>query len=201
MQLKTSQAIFDYWDLVRDGAPAPTRTQLKPAPISALLPELFILQWEDHGDITCRLAGTKVCTLLGRELRNRSFCELWTPRQRQSLPELIFSVSEKASPLLLLVTGYRQDYAPLKFEMVLLPLADDDGLPHRVLGSLAPEHSSSWQLLEPVDQLRLEDVQPIGGLPAIEQKPPAQKPAFAAFIGKLASLGRNSWVEDRNSHS
>ncbi|MBB4064876.1 PAS domain-containing protein [Gellertiella hungarica] len=163
MELKISRDIVDYWNDIRGGRPAPLRAELKPAPISALLPDLFILQWDDSGEIVFRLAGTRVCLLMGKELRERSFTALWPPRQRAGIQGLVHQVAEHLRPVSLHVSGYRRELDPLHFEMVLLPVLEEGGQGCRVLGSFAPVQASAWQTLEPVSILQAEHIRAIGG--------------------------------------
>ncbi len=194
MQLKTTRAIHDYWNRVRAGKAAPSRSDLKPGPISAFLPDMFILQWNADSDITFRLAGTRVCTLLGRELKDRSFTGIWAPQQGGSLPSLVRAVAENTMPVVVDLSGFRRDQAPLKLEMLLLPIATGDGVPNRLLGCLAPENGTSWQRVEVVGLLRLEAFRPVAG--AAEPARPSgdagldriAKPARLSALKRLISL-------------
>lgn len=160
MQLDISRAIYDYWNSIRGDEAMPPRAAVQPGPIASLLPDLFILQWSGEDEITIRLAGTRVCTLLGTELAKQPFSSLWAERESRFIDNLVRKCEQAAAPVCLDIRGFRADYPPLAFEMVLLPVRDAGG-PSRVLGSLAPQYSSSWQLLEPVDSLRLDRVQVI----------------------------------------
>lgn len=156
MKLDISKSIYDYWNSIRGDSAMPLRSELQPGPISFLLPDLFILQWTGDGEMTFRLAGTRVCTLLGAELATRRFSSVWSDRDASSIEDLVRRAEKSAAPVCLDISGLRVDYAPLAFEMVLLPVKDAPDSPSRVLGSLAPHYTSSWQLLEPVVHLKLE---------------------------------------------
>ena len=163
MQLTISKSVYGYWNSIRGDQPVPSRSALQPGPISHLLPDLFILQWQGDGEMTFRLAGTRVSTILGTELANQPFASVWAEREASFIDALARRSALTGKPVCLDIRGFRMDYPPLAFEMVLLPLLDVPQAPGRMLGSLAPHFTSSWQLLEPVDSLRIEAMEVIDG--------------------------------------
>ena len=58
MKLKGSIELFQYWDRLRSGRPAPKRTEIEPADIKSLLADTFILEKDARGEAIFRLAGT-----------------------------------------------------------------------------------------------------------------------------------------------
>ena len=199
MKTDISQSIIAYWNDIRGTNTVPTRSDLKPGPISHLLPDLFVLQ-EDGADVTFRLAGTRVCTILGKELRARSFTALFPPQQRQAMASLIHNVTEYRKPVIVDVTGYRRDHDALHFEMVLLPVADNDQLGCRVVGSLAPEFTLSWQLLEAVSLLRADRIRPVLTDESAEHAP-QQNRSGGGFLAALRKFSMLSRKENTNSMS
>lgn len=77
--------IYAYWDELRGKSAAPRREDIEPSKLKTHLGDLFILT--DKGEETpfFRLAGTRLCDLFGRELRDRPFSELW-PAAGASFP-------------------------------------------------------------------------------------------------------------------
>ena len=74
MRSKTTREIYAYWNALRGQRDVPARSQIEPARIRHILPDLFILERTQRGDIRFRLAGTRICGLFARELR----CLLYT---------------------------------------------------------------------------------------------------------------------------
>lgn len=192
MQLSISQSIYDYWNSIRGDQPVPLRSALQPGPISHLLPDLFILQWRGDEEMTFRLAGTRVSTLLGAELADEPFASVWAEREAEFIGDIARRSAATGKPVCLDVRGFRMDYPPLAFEMMLLPLMDAPQASTRMLGSLAPHYTSAWQLLEPVDSLRLEGVAVIESgskLPVELDMEPEQPQVLAPWWRRLIGWG------------
>ena len=73
MKQDGSIALFQYWNRLRHGRPAPKRTEIEPADIKTLLADTFILERDTRGEAVFRLAGTRLCAVYGRELKGFSF--------------------------------------------------------------------------------------------------------------------------------
>ncbi|MBU2194045.1 MAG: PAS domain-containing protein, partial [Alphaproteobacteria bacterium] len=56
VMLKGSVELFRYWNRLRNGRPAPTRTEIEPADIKTLLADTFILEKDTRGEAVFRLA-------------------------------------------------------------------------------------------------------------------------------------------------
>ena len=50
MKQDGSIALFQYWNRLRDGRPAPKRTEIEPADIKTLLADTFILEKDARGE-------------------------------------------------------------------------------------------------------------------------------------------------------
>ncbi len=157
MRHKTSIEIFTYWDHIRRPYDAPLRTQVEPASVRHILSELFILEAMPSGAPRFRLAGTKVCSLFGRELRETSFASLWAGSQPDDPVKIAAGVMAHAVPALINATGYSITGRHMAFEMVLLPLRSTRGEDSdRLLGCLAPALNASWFGAEPLEFLALD---------------------------------------------
>jgi len=69
--------VFSYWLSKAAGRAAPTRPDIDPAEIPPALG--YIVLWdvlENGARVICRLAGTSLCELAGRELRGRTVEEI-----------------------------------------------------------------------------------------------------------------------------
>lgn len=161
MKLSVSRAIVMYWNEIRGLDPAPTRAALKPGSISNLLPDLFILQRDNDGASTFRLAGTRVCALMGRELRGQSFYSLFPPEQLQKARMLFNGVTDSLRPAAVELSGQPAEFESLDLEMILLPLIEHDRDARLALGVLAPVDRNPGQILLPLDLLRIDHIDPI----------------------------------------
>ncbi len=184
MKLAVSRAIVTYWNDIRGMDPAPTRAALKPGAISSLLPDLFILQRDRDGNPVFRLAGTRVCALMGQELRQKSFSALFFADQQHRLRLLINSVADRLRPYSLSLSPV-SEAEEVELEMILLPMIEQDQDGRLVLGVLAPVDRNAANLHAPLRELRITGVAP---LPA---DPPSAPPgSFDPSPGSLALLMR-----------
>jgi hypothetical protein len=132
--------IYAYWDTLRGNKPAPRREDFDPAKLKHHLGDLFILT--DKGERTpfFRLAGTHLCDLFGRELRDSPFSDLW-PAASATFPcRVARGILQHQLPVVFDIEA-EDDHgaAPLAFEMLLLPLSSDNDKAPRLLGALLPE--------------------------------------------------------------
>src|SRR5687768_17621081 len=88
MKQPGSIQLFQYWNRLRNGRVAPKRTEIEPADIKALLPDTFILEKDTRREAVFRLAGTRLCSLYGRELKGFSFPSLWREQDQRLVARL-----------------------------------------------------------------------------------------------------------------
>lgn len=156
MRQKASLDIFNYWDLLRGAADAPLRTDISPASIRHILPDLFILQAGEDGAPRFRLAGTGICSLFGRELREESFASLWAQEQPGDAVKISEGVMAHVVPALIVATGYSAGGRQLPCEVILLPLRSSPTECDRLLGCLASQASAPWLTDDPIQCLVLD---------------------------------------------
>lgn len=132
--------IYNYWDELRGNKPAPRREDINPAKLKHHLGDLFILTDKGEELPVFRLAGTRLCDLFGRELRDRPFSELW-PAAKAVFPcRVARGILQHQLPVVFdLEAADEYDAAPLAFEMLLLPLRTEEGDAPRLLGALLAE--------------------------------------------------------------
>jgi hypothetical protein len=134
MHLNGTIALFQYWNRLRDGRPAPRRTEVEPADIKTLLADTFILEKDTRGEAVFRLAGTRLCAIYGRELKGFSFPSLWREKDQRLVARLIHGVFRQQSVVLITYEGFSRAGRSIRFELLALPL--DGGAEHpRCLGS------------------------------------------------------------------
>src|SRR5262249_22785166 len=104
MKLDGSIALFQYWNRLRAGRPAPKRTEIEPADIKSLLADTYILEKDARGEAVFRLAGTRLCATYGRELKGFTFASLWKDKDQRLVHRLAYSAFNAKS---VVVISYR----------------------------------------------------------------------------------------------
>ena len=139
MKHAASQELYAYWEQRRGGRPAPERADIEPGAIRQALSDTFILELADaaHGH-SFRLAGTRVCALFGRELKGKSFVNLWATGSRQAISDLLTISSDESVGTVAGVTAENVFGEPLDLELLLLPLGIRRPSLARTIGILAP---------------------------------------------------------------
>ena len=134
MKLDGSIALFQYWNRLRAGRPAPKRTEIEPADIKTLLADTFILEKDARGEAVFRLAGTRLCATYGRELKGFAFASLWREKDQRMIARLAHSAFAFKSVVVVSYHGVSRNERTNEFELVLLPL--DGGVENpRCLGA------------------------------------------------------------------
>ncbi len=161
MKQEGSIALFQYWNRLRKGRPAPRRTEIEPADIKTLLADTFILEKDTRGEPVFRLAGTRLCATYGRELKGYSFPSIWARRDQRMIARVAHSAFHEKSVVTVTYEGLSQGGKVNLFELVLLPLEGGLGSP-RSLGAITPLAKPYWLGADPivegrVDTLRVVD--------------------------------------------
>ena len=77
MKHPSNRELHDYWNERRGSRLAPERADIEPSAIRQVLGDTFVLATDAMGHYPFRLAGTRLCALFSRELKNESFVKLW----------------------------------------------------------------------------------------------------------------------------
>jgi hypothetical protein len=93
-----------------------------------------------------RVAGTRVCALLGRDLKDQSFSALFTPEGRREIDDIIAVVAEEMLAAVAGITATSQDGSVAHLELLLLPFNARAHTPLSLTGLLAPFESEHSQL-------------------------------------------------------
>lgn len=158
MKHAVTRALYAYWDRLRAGRAAPERSDLDPGAIRTLLGDVFLLEFCGHNRHLVRLAGTRICALLGREWKSRPFSEPFAAEDWPELHALLDGVTETATPAVAGITGETRDGRHLDLEMLVLPLRHRGRTNARLLGSLAAGERPYWAGQVPITRFRLNTV-------------------------------------------
>jgi hypothetical protein len=158
MKHAVTRALYEYWDRLRAGRAAPERSDLEPGAIRTLLGDVFLLEFGGINRQTVRLAGTRICTLLGHEWKSRAFAEPFAADALPELRDMLEAVTDSAIPAVAGVAGETQDGRRLDLELLLLPLRHRGRTDVRLLGSLASGDWPYWAGQVPLVRFRLNSV-------------------------------------------
>ncbi len=157
MKHPSSREFFAYWDDRRGAERAPDRSDIEPGPVRELLGDIFVLSYDPDGGHPFRVAGTRVCALLGHDLKGQGFPGLFTSGSRREIEDLIGIVAEELLAIVAGVTASAEDGSPVHLELLLLPFNTRAHTPLSLTGLLAPlrgEHNvlkdfslTSWRTI------------------------------------------------------
>jgi hypothetical protein len=154
MKNASTRALFAYWDETRADRAAPERGDIEPGAIRNVLADSFILAFDRTLDHPFRLAGTRVCAIFGRELRDQPFVRLFDTDHRADIRNLVTIVAEEANGIVAGAVANAADGQSVELELLLLPLAHAT-TNARVLGALAPIKAPFWLGRRPVETMTL----------------------------------------------
>jgi hypothetical protein len=138
MKHPSSREFFAYWDEKRGGARAPDRSEIEPGAVRELLGDIFVLSYDAAAGYPFRVAGTRVCALLGCDLKDRSFSALFAPDGRREIGDIIAVVAEEMLAAVAGITATSEDGSLVHLELLLLPFNARAHAPLSLTGLLAP---------------------------------------------------------------
>ena len=121
MKHPSSREFFAYWDAKRGDARAPDRSEIEPDAVRELLGDIFVLSYDNDAGYPFRVAGTRVCALLGRDLKDASFSALFAPDSRREIEDIISYVAEEMLAAIAGITATAEDGTTAHLELLLLP--------------------------------------------------------------------------------
>jgi hypothetical protein len=164
MKHPSTREFFTYWNEKRADARAPDRSEIEPGAVRHLLGDIFVLSYDAAAGYPFRVAGTRVCALLGCDLKDQSFSSLFAPGARREVEDIIAVVTEEMVPAVAGISAMAQDGSPAYLELLLLPFNARANAPLSLTGLLAPFESArrlstdlnltSWRYLDqPAERL------------------------------------------------
>jgi hypothetical protein len=122
-----------YWERLRAGRIAPFRAEIDPREFEIALENMFIVERIAPGNMRIRLAGMKVCEMMGMEVRGMQPGLFITDDDRDRFDRLLEVVMGEPAVVEL---GLEASARPVAYRatMLLMPLRSDFGEINRVLG-------------------------------------------------------------------
>lgn len=156
MKHPSARALYAYWDRLRKGRAAPERAEIDPGAIGRLLGDIFLLENSENPRHAVRLAGTRLCALIGHEMRGRGFGAFFAAEDRATLFGLMEAVADGQVPAVASLIGETDDARSLELEMLLLPLRHRGRTHARMLGAIMPLDVPYWTGTSPLARLRIK---------------------------------------------
>ena len=163
MKHPSNREFFAYWDGKRAHARAPDRSDIDPNAVRELLGDIFVLSCDHETGFPFRVAGTRVCALLGRDLKDQSFSALFAAESRREIEDIVTYVAEEMLPAIAGLTATAEDGSRAHLELLLLPFNNRAHAPISLTGLLAPFESelttlrdfelTSWRYLHREEKL------------------------------------------------
>jgi len=158
MKHSASRELFAHWTERRGLRAVPERSDIEPAAIRASLGDTFILGSEPGDEPRFRLAGTRVCALLGRELKDEPLAALWQSTHQSTMRQLLAVVGEDEIGVVAAARGRTPEGFSCDLELLLLPLRHRGRSGRRMLGALAPLAVPVWLGASRVEPLSLDSL-------------------------------------------
>jgi len=165
----SSRSLYAYWNERRGARTAPERGEIEPGAIRTALGDSFILGREPGAIPSFRLAGTRVCSLFGRELKGEVFEALWSESDRPAIRDLATIVGNEIAGIVAGVAGTTAEGYSVDLELLLLPLRHRGSSQGRQIGVLAPLGAPFWLGATPLVGLDLKSHRHVG--PAVDAIP------------------------------
>src|SRR5436305_12937391 len=121
MKHPSSREFFAYWDERRGAARAPDRGEIEPGAVRELLGDIFVLSYDPPAGFPFRVAGTRVCALLGGDRKGLSFSALFKPACRREIEDIVGIVAEEMLAAVPGLTPTTADGALAHLDLLPLP--------------------------------------------------------------------------------
>ena len=98
------------------------RVDIDPGAIRRILGDTFIVEVDDLRGYPFRLAGTRLCAMMGHELRGWSLLENWAKADAAEMTRLLGAVSDDSAAVVVGIEGTSNQGHSLDLELLMLPL-------------------------------------------------------------------------------
>jgi hypothetical protein len=157
-----TRTLYRYWETIRAENAAPNRDDLDLKQITAIVPNLMMLERDNmRQTYNWRLAGTNTCMLYRRELTGTNVLAGWDKFERDTINKLLDKVVTSLQPCLIrfrLTTNMDQ---VIGAEMLGLPLHARNGSRFHVFGGVFPFRDVASIDYESIKQMELSGARTI----------------------------------------
>src|SRR3981081_4685573 len=120
------------------GGRARDRSEIEPGAVRELLGDIFVLSCDGAAGYPFRVAGTRLCALLGCGLQDRGVSAMVAPAPRREIEDIIAVVAEEMLAAVAGITATSEDGLPAHLELLLLPFNARAHTPLSLTGFRAP---------------------------------------------------------------
>lgn len=131
-------SLKSYWERLRAGRIAPYRAEIDPRQFEGALENMFIIERLAPDNMRVRLAGMKICEMMGMEVRGMQPGALIDEVDRQRFERLLAVVMGEPAVVELHLEAPSR-LGAYRASMLLMPLRSDFGEVNRVLGCTSGE--------------------------------------------------------------
>ncbi len=167
-------SLKSYWERLRAGRIAPYRAEIDPRQFESALENMFILEKVSADNMRIRLAGMKVCEMMGMEVRGMQPGYFIDETDRLRFDRLLNVVMSEPAVVELKLEA-RNRAGTYRATMLLMPLRSDFGEINRVLGCT----SGDGDLYAPPLAFTIRDVAVTPIEPNAAAEPKSAMPGFA----------------------
>ncbi len=154
MKNESTRDLHIYWSALRGRRSAPERTDIDPGSIRHLLSDVFLLDLDEESGAVFRLAGTRICTLFGREMKDELFSNIFEERGRSEIERLIAGVGREEKPLIIGIVAHADEEHAIVCELLFLPLRHRGQRSKRMIGMIAASEAMPL-FMKPVKYLSM----------------------------------------------
>ncbi|WP_162246239.1 PAS domain-containing protein [Bosea sp. Leaf344] len=188
MKNSSTRLVYEYWNDLRGDRAAPERGEIEPGALRHALADTFVLENEPIGPVF-RLAGTRLCAMMGGELRGRAFAALWGEVEAQGeMRRLVQTVMDDTAGAVAGLSGETVTGHPVYLELLLLPLRYRGRTHERILGALSPTGVPEWLGLDQIETMRMISLRMLWPSEPVQRLPPVGRtaPRFLVLPGGRA---------------
>jgi hypothetical protein len=131
--IREQRELFDYWRSCAKNRSMPSRADINPAAIAALLPGISILEAAPGSRLIYRLAGTRLREIFGQEVTGKSVFDLGLGEKQSYWRAVYRRVIDEKLPMQGAVKGPVVDRDHVVLFWMRLPLGDDAAVVNKVL--------------------------------------------------------------------
>ncbi len=178
MTHSTLRTLRAHWDEICEGDLPPFRSDIEPRKIPEVLDTLFIFEQLGPKDTRVRIAGLKLCEMMGMEVRGQSPMSFFQDNSRGRFDSVLTEVLGQPKVAYLgLDTKDKQDNES-HVEMILLPLRSDFGDISRVIGCVTvPDSGFTAPIRYHISSVNMDN--PFRNRPASDQGFAEPTPEFS----------------------
>jgi hypothetical protein len=178
MKHAVTKELFAYWDKRRGSRALPERSDIDPGAIRHILGDVFIAEGATGWPF--RIAGTHICAMFDRELRDTPMVGLFDRASRAALGQIVSTGFEESAGTVASTIGETDDGRHVALELLVLPLRHGRDGCGRMIGTLVPVKTPYWLEVIPLTRLTLGAFRHVGPATAESDMPSLVAPLTGA---------------------